>query len=280
MDVFSDGEIPVILFKYGGNAMLDLDVQQKVLSNICSLKNSGFEVVLVHGGGPFIKELLKEVKVESEFIDGHRKTSPRALTYVEMALKGKVNGSLVRMINKLGFKAVGLSGKDGATVSAAKRYHLQKGPEGEIDIDLGQVGDVASIDPTLVHLLLKSDYIPVFTCIASDGEGNDFNINADMFAGHLAAALKASQYVVLTDVPGLLRDKDDPSTLVKHSDLKGLKDLIEGGIVQGGMIPKVESCEIALKGGAQKARLINGTRPEEILSITRTPGAGTIITHS
>jgi acetylglutamate kinase len=268
---------PLILFKYGGNAMVNDDLKKEVLKSICAIADEGYRVVIVHGGGPFIQQALTEAKIESEFIDGQRKTSTEAFEYVEMALKGKVNGSLVRIINSLGHKAVGLSGKDGHTVTASKRIFKRVINQMVEDVDLGQVGDVARVDTSLIDLLLDNGYIPVITCLAADKAGNGYNINADIFAGHIAGALKASQYVVLTDVDGLLRDKDDPTSLMSKLSLSEADGLLEEEVIQGGMIPKIESCGIAIKKGAASARIINGTRPEQIALITENKTTGTII---
>ena len=268
---------PVILFKYGGNAMTDDDLKKKVLSAMCSLKEKGFNVVIVHGGGPFIKKALKEARIESEFIDGHRKTTEEAFEYVEMALKGKVNGNLVSIVNSLGYSAVGLSGKDGKTIIASKRMHRMSVDGVTEEVDLGQVGDVATVDTALIRLLFKNNYIPIVTCLADDKAGEGYNINADMFAGHLAGALQVDQYIVLTDVDGLYRDKDDPYSLYKKISLAETNQLLENKIIQGGMIPKIESCEIAINKGARSARVINGTKPGQILKSLEEQATGTLI---
>lgn len=276
--MISYSERPVILFKYGGNAMIDENLKNRVVENFCLLKEKGFNVVIVHGGGPFIKRALEEAKIESEFIEGHRKTTAEAFEYVEMALKGKVNGSLVRLVNSLGYKAVGLSGKDGKIVTAVKRMHRRM-IEGQVEeVDLGQVGDVIDVDPALIKLLLQNDYIPVITCLASDKSGTDYNINADMFAAHVAGALDAVQYVILTDVDGLLRDKDDPASIISDIKLDEIDDLVKDDVIQGGMIPKIESCEIAVNKGTRSARIINGTLPDQILAVADNKQVGTKIT--
>ncbi len=273
-----DPSPPILVFKYGGNAMTNDTLKKEVLKSICSLQAKGYAIVIVHGGGPFIGQALDDAKIESEFIDGHRKTSPEAFEYVEMALKGKVNGSLTSIINSLGYKAVGLSGKDGEMVVASKRMHKRIEADEEALIDLGQVGDVARVNPTLLRILLLHNYIPVITCLAADKAGTGYNINADMFAGHIAGTLAAQQYVVLTDVDGLLRDKDDPSTIIRNMRLPETTGLISEGVIQGGMIPKIESCEIAINKGAQAARIINGTQPSQILEMMDGKSVGTLIT--
>ncbi len=268
---------PIVLIKYGGNAMLSESLQQQVVQNITRLHESGYQVVLVHGGGPFIKKMLDTVQVESEFVGGHRKTTPEALRYIEMVLKGEVNGQLVRYLNEAGLQAIGLSGKDARMVVAKKRYHIEEVNGKTSKHDLGQVGDIVSIDTSLLSLLLENNYLPVFTCLASDEEGNDYNINADMFAGHLAGALKADHYLVLTDVDGLLKDIEDKDSLIQSLVVEELNELY-GDVIKGGMIPKVQSCDIALREGAQSARIINGTKPSQIFqSIQKNQSIGTEI---
>ncbi len=268
---------PLIVFKYGGNAMTGESLKKQVLKNITALQDRGYHIVIVHGGGPFIKEALEHAKIESEFIDGHRKTTKEAFEYVEMALKGKVNGELVSLINSMGKSAAGLSGKDGRTVIARKRMHKRVVSGKSEEIDLGQVGDVESVNTKLLNVLLENDFIPVIACLAADEKGDGYNINGDMFAGHIAGALKAKEYVVLTDVNGLLRDKSDPDSLIERLDRKEISKLIDDSIIQGGMIPKAESCKTALEKGAETARIINGTIPGQILSIADGGSAGTVI---
>ncbi len=268
---------PLILFKYGGNAMSNEQLQNTVLQNIGKLKKQGFRVVIVHGGGPFIKEALDEAKIESEFIDGQRKTTKKAFEYVEMTLRGKVNSILVRMLNAQGYKAVGLSGQDGSFVKANKRLHETLVDNEKVPVDLGQVGDIISVDPSLLKLLIENKYLPVVSCIAADENGDGFNINGDLFAGHLAGALKVDKYVVLTDVDGLMYDKDQPDSLIKELTLNETQELIDNGTIQGGMIPKIEACEVALLEGAKSAYIINGTKPELLNTIAHDKIVGTHI---
>lgn len=277
MSDIEESNKPLFLFKYGGNAMTNENLKKQILKSICDLKSKNYDVVIVHGGGPFIKEALTEAKIESEFIDGHRKTSLRAFEYVEKALKGKVNSNLVGIINSLGHRAVGLSGKDGKTVIAKKRFHKKIIKGKEEQIDLGQVGDVDKVNSDLINLLLKNDFIPVISCIASDNEGNGFNINGDMFAGNVAGALEADQYVILTDVDGLLLDIKNPNSLIKELKIEEIEELINNKTIAGGMIPKIDSCKIALKTGAKSARIINGTKAEQIESLLSNDAAGSLI---
>lgn len=250
-----------LVLKYGGNAMRSDELQEAILDQVARTVRRGTEVILVHGGGPFIQQLLDTVRIPSEFIGGHRKTSPEALRYIEMALKGEVNGRLVNILNRKGVKAVGLSGKDGGMVTASRRFHRERTNGEEKELDIGLVGDVARIDPKLPELLLSEGYLPVVTCIASDEKGTDYNINADLFAGYLAGALQADRYLVLTDVDGLFRDLNDPASLIPSLPVAELPSLL-GHTIKGGMIPKLESCRIALEQGARSAAIINGTRPE------------------
>lgn len=240
--------------------MLNQELKEEIAHQIKSLVSQKIQVVLVHGGGPFINLALERAGIASEFVDGHRYTTPLALVEIEKTLKGEVNSDLVRVFNKTGLKAVGLSGKDGKMIVAEKRYH--KNTAGE-QLDLGQVGNVKSVDSRLVKSLLKDAFTPIITCIASDEEGQDYNINADMFAGNLAAALEVDEYIVLTDVDGLYENYPDPDSIIPQVFLKELQGKYEQ-IISGGMIPKIESCEIALKQGAREAVILNGTKPSQI----------------
>ena len=248
--------------------MTDEHIQKKIIHQLCELKDKGYQVVIIHGGGPFIQEALESAGIVSEFIGGQRKTSKEALRQVEKVLRGQVNGRLVNLINNHGFRAVGLSGKDGKLVIAKKRYHYQR-VNGEVTkIDLGFVGDVEYVQPELIELLLSNDYIPVLTCIASDRNGIDYNINADVFAGQIAAALRADEYIVLTDVDGLLKNLDDPASLIHSLTLGEIPGLIEKNIIAGGMIPKIEACANAIENGTQRVRILNGTKPEQLQDMT------------
>lgn len=244
--------------------MVDDDIKQGVVEDIVALKQLGAVPVIVHGGGRAIKKLLDQVGVQSEFVGGHRKTDAEAMRYVEMALSGSVNSELVKLINGTDYKAVGLSGKDGAMVIAKKRLHELTVDGQTQEVDLGFVGDVQSINTDIIHTLLDAGYVPVISPVAMGNDLNDYNINADMFAGHLAGALQASHYLALTDVDGLLADIDDPSSLVREMTLQKAETEI-GNLIQGGMIPKIESCIIALKEGVTSSHIINGTTKHSIL---------------
>lgn len=267
-----------ILLKYGGNAMIADDLKKHVIDKIIELKKLGAIPIIVHGGGPFIKKLLDMAQIKSEFFGGHRKTEKDAMAYVEMALKGQVNSDIVKLINRAGLKAVGLSGKDGGMVTATKRFYEMETNGKKESVDLGHVGDVAKVDTSLIELLIMEGYIPVIAPIGVGEDGEDYNINADMFAGHLAGALKVDHYLALTDVDGLRTDKDDPATLIHEISAERAEKEI-GKIIQGGMIPKIESCLIALNKGVKSAYIINGTKNNVITDILLTDkGVGTKVT--
>lgn len=254
--------------------MVNEEIKRSVMKNICELHAAGHRVVVVHGGGPFINSILDTVKITSEFVGGHRKTTPEAMKYIEMTLLGEVNSGLVTLINHLGQRAVGLSGKDGSLARASKRFHQEKG---ENPVDLGQVGNIKAIDPTILFDLLDKKYIPVVACVAPDEHGNTYNINADMMAGAVAGAVAADHYCVLTDVDGLMMDKDDASSLIEQLQVHELQPLFRQVIV-GGMIPKIESCQIALDAGAKSARIVNGTKLNTLTdAILEQKPIGTII---
>lgn len=253
-----------VLIKYGGNAMVNEQLKEKIAEKIKTLQDHDIQVVLVHGGGPFINKALKEAGIASEFFDGQRYTSGEALGHIEKTLKGEVNSSLVNIFNKAGLKAVGLSGKDGQIVLAKKRWHASTDDSGEKSrIDLGQVGDVQKVNTKLLRLLLDQGFTPILTCIASDEAGNDYNINGDVFAGQIAAALEVDDYIVLTDVDGLFLDFPDPKSIVHQIQLNELSGYY-GTVIKGGMMPKMESCEAAVRAGVKRAVILNGTDPEQI----------------
>lgn len=250
-----------LLIKYGGNAMLDDDITRKITGKVCKLVQDGYRVVLVHGGGPFIEDTLKLAGIETEFVAGHRKTTGEAIKYVEMALKGHVNSKLVSLLNEQGLKAVGLSGKDGHMVTAEKRYHIDQAGK---QVDIGFVGNIKAIDPTLLNLLLQNGYLPVVCTLSAGTDGHDYNVNADLFAGYLAGALKVYQFIMLTDVDGLMEDPSDIHSLITEINIDQI-DKLHKHVIKGGMIPKTEACKSALENGAESAMIINGTRPERLL---------------
>jgi len=269
----------IVLIKYGGNAMTDDDIKLGIIEDIVRLKEENIIPVLVHGGGIVIKKLLDDVGIKSEFIGGHRKTDEQAMSYVEMALSGNVNSEIVKMLNNLGVKSVGISGKDAQTVTARKRIHRVIVDGEEQEADLGHVGDVQRIDTGLIETLVENGYVPVISPVAMGDDLKDYNINADMFAGHMAGALDAKAYIAMTNVDGILTDVGDPGSLIRSIQSDDLKSKI-GSEIQGGMIPKIESCIIALENGVEEAHIINGTVKHTLLKqlLTDDP-PGTVITR-
>lgn len=264
-----------IVIKYGGNAIVDVELTREILNRIVKLQNEGYKIVIVHGGGPFIKENLELAGIKSEFIGGQRKTDSKAMKYIEMSLKGEVNGKIVREINLLGAKAVGLSGKDGQLAIAKRRYHYD---ENNRQVDLGQVGDVEKINTEIIELLLDNNYIPVIATIAAGSDGNDYNINADNFAGFVAAALNAAELILMTDIDGLMMNPDDDATIITELKTNEIEDLI-GKVIKGGMLPKTEACKYAVDNGAERSIIINETKPDLIeAAIKKQDFLGTIIT--
>lgn len=269
-----------LLIKYGGNAMTDRDTRDRVLAEIADLHERGARIILVHGGGPAIAEILQEVGLETEFVGGHRKTDGKTIRYVQMALRGRVNGDLVRRLSATGRPAVGLSGKDAGMVRARRRWHEEAATEGAEAqrVDLGFVGDVERVDTQLLDLLLDEGYLPVVAPLALGEDGAVYNVNADMFAGHVAAALGVDLFVALTDVDGLRRDAGDASTVIRRLTLGEIPALM-GTSITGGMIPKVEACAIAIEGGVGRARIVDGTRTGSLReAIESDPNRGTELT--
>jgi len=254
----------IVVIKYGGNAMTDKKAQAGVLEQVAVLKKAGVYPVVVHGGGPFIKALFDTSGIDSEFVEGHRITLKDSMEVVEQALSGKVNGLLVNLLNRLGANAVGLSGKDGGMVRALKRTHVIDGDRGNEEIDLGFVGDVELINTDLPHLLIDNGYLPVISPVSSGADGEDYNINADMFAGHMAGALGAAAFVAITNVDGLMEDPSAPESKIEAITADEARALF-GSVIKGGMIPKVEACLIALEKGVPAAHIISGSTDNSIL---------------
>lgn len=256
----------ILLIKTGGNALTNPETKQGIISQIADLHSMGARPIIVHGGGIEIKQLLDDVGMKSEFIGGHRKTDKRSMGYVEMSLSGMVNKELVGLLNHKGVQAVGISGKDAGMVIAKKRYHIETKNDRETKQDLGFVGNVLRIDTALIHTLTDAGYLPVISPVSIGEDGESYNINADMFAGHLAGALKADQFIALTNIDGLLKDVDDPGSIIHELSPTEAKNLF-GSVIRGGMIPKIEACLIALEKGVQSVHIINGTQKESLLRI-------------
>lgn len=256
----------IVVIKYGGNAMINEDLKNSVMSDIILLTLVGVKVVLVHGGGPEITEMLGRVGLESRFVNGLRVTDKDTVDIVQMVLAGKVNKSLVNLIERKGGKAVGLSGIDGHMLRAEA-----KNPE------LGFVGEITKVNADPILDVLEKGYIPVVSTLGCDRQGNVYNVNADTAAAKIAGALAAESLISLTDISGILRDMNDPASLISHIEIEEAKTLIDQGVISGGMIPKVECCTNAIEWGVRKVFIIDGRVEHAILIETLTDeGLGTM----
>lgn len=256
----------IIVIKYGGNAMIDENLKALVMEDVVMLNSLGMKVVLVHGGGPEISGMLKKVGKESKFVNGLRVTDEETVDIVSMVLAGKVNKYLVKDINKAGGNAIGLSGLDSDMIIAKP-----------INKELGFVGSIVDINTDVILDALNMGYIPVISTIGSDTEGNVYNINADTAAARIAGALEAEKFIAMTDIKGVLKDKNDPTTLMKTINVSELKQLEKQGIIDGGMIPKVECCVEAIRRGVNNVVIIDGRVPHSILiEVLTDEGAGTM----
>jgi len=259
-----------VVIKYGGSAMLEASLKESVLQDVVLLRLVGMSPVVVHGGGPEISGMMKRLGLEPTFVDGLRVTDGPTMEVVEMVLVGRTNGEIVGALNRLGAAAVGLSGKDANLLVARK---LQSA------VDLGQVGEVERVNPQIVQSLINQGYVPVVAPVAAGEDGTSYNINADTAAGKLAAALGARKLILLSDVRGVMTDKDDPASLVSTLDAAQARRMIEAGQVESGMIPKVEACIQAVQEGVEKCHIIDGRLPHALLmEILTAVGIGTMIT--
>lgn len=254
-----------VVVKYGGNAMLDASLKQAVAKDIADLWKAGVKMVVVHGGGPEITGLLKAMNKKSEFVAGLRVTDAETATLAEMALVGKTNPELVHYICRAGVKAIGLNGKDAGLLSVRK--HLGTVYENGVgrQVDIGFVGEVASVNAEILHVLLAAGYVPVIAPIGADLEGQTYNINADTVAAAVAAELAADEFLLLTDVEGVFLDYRDKGSLIETLPLTQASAMIQNGTVDGGMIPKVQACMDALRQGAKLAKIVDGRQPHCIL---------------
>ena len=257
-----------IVIKYGGNAMINEDLKQQVMEDIVLLWLIGVRVVLVHGGGPEISDTMKRLGKESVFVDGLRVTDRETVDIVQMVLAGKVNKTLVNLLQIKGGHAVGLCGIDGGIIEATTK-----------DERLGFVGEITKIRTQPITDLLEKNYIPVISTVASDRMGNTYNINGDTAAAYIAGALGAERLIMMTDIDGILRDKDDPTTLIPQLTISQAHGLYEEGVISGGMIPKVDCCIEALAHGVKNVVIMDGRVPHSILmEILTDEGAGTMVT--
>lgn len=259
----------IIVVKYGGNAMINEELKDAVMGDIVLLSLIGIKVVLVHGGGPEISDMLKKIGKQSEFVNGLRVTDSETADIVQMVLAGKISKNLVNLLEIHGGSAIGLSGADGHMISAR-----------QLDPALGFVGEITDIDTKLITDVLEKGYIPVISTVGRDDQGNVYNINADTAASRIAGMLKAESLISMTDISGILRDKDDPSTLITKIHVSDAPQLMRDGIISGGMIPKVECCIEAIRMGVNKVFIIDGRIPHSILIETLTDeGIGTMFTE-
>lgn len=256
----------IVVVKYGGNAMIDDELKEAVMGDIVLLSLIGIKVVLVHGGGPEITEMLTRVGKETRFINGIRVTDEETTEIVQMVLAGKINKNLVNLLQCKGGKAIGLCGMDGHMIKAVKKSE-----------ELGFVGEITGVNTEPILDVLERGYIPVISTLGCDDEGNTYNINADTAASKIAGALNAESLISMTDISGILRDKDDPSSLIPVVHASEAPRLVNEGIISGGMIPKVECCIEAIRRGVKKVFIIDGRIPHSILIETLTDeGIGTM----
>ncbi|MCW6036694.1 acetylglutamate kinase [Spirulina subsalsa FACHB-351] len=261
-----------IVIKYGGAAMKDSSLKDQVMRDIVFLSCVGARPIVIHGGGPEINSWLGKLKIEPQFKDGLRVTDADTMDVVEMVLVGRVNKEIVALINQAGGAAVGLCGKDGNLITARPVDN---------SADVGFVGEVSSVDTRVIETLLKGGYVPVISSVAADQNGQAYNINADTVAGEIAAALGAEKLILLTDTAGILRDYKDPSTLIAKLDIQQARELINEGIVAGGMIPKVNCCVRSLAQGVHAAHILDGRVPHALLlEVFTNQGIGSMIVAS
>ena len=268
-----------MVVKYGGHAMVDEGLKKSFALDIILMKYVGLNPLVVHGGGPQIGDFLKKLSIESEFVDGMRVTDKQTMDVVEMVLVGKVNKEIVALINLHGGQSVGLSGKDGQLITAKKmKYFKETGDDKPPEIiDMGMVGEITSVNNRILKNLLESQFIPVIAPVGAGKKGETYNINADLVAGNIAASLKARKLILLTDTEGVL---DKEGKLISSLKMKETPKLIGDGTIKGGMIPKVNCCVEALKGGVKKAHIIDGRKDHAILlEIFTKIGVGTEMVH-
>lgn len=268
-----------MVIKYGGHAMLDQGLKESVMLDVLLLHSVGIRPVVVHGGGPEINTMLKKVGKESQFIRGLRVTDAETMEIAAMVLVGKLNTEIVSVLNRFGGRAVGLSGKDAQLLQAIKKPLRVQNPQGDYEeVDLGFVGEIEHVNPGIVRSLLDQGYIPVISPLAGGEDGENYNVNADTAAGKVAEALKADKLLLLTDVRGVLREVQDPESLISVIQQEEVSDLIETGILNGGMIPKVECALGALEGGVGSVHILDGRLKHAILLELFTDGGiGTMI---
>ncbi|MCR5440430.1 MAG: acetylglutamate kinase [Selenomonas sp.] len=265
-----------IVIKYGGNAMINDVLKEKVMQDVALMKYVGIRPVIVHGGGPEITGFLKKVGKQSSFVAGLRVTDEETVEIAEMVLDGKVNSEIVNLLNRRGVKAVGLSGKDAGLIQARKKLATVYEGEESKKVDIGYVGEVSAINAGIIEDLLDQDYVPIIAPIGVGENGESYNINADYVAAEIAGALEAEKLLLLTDIEGIYMDFHDKSTFISTLHLPEARQYIKEGVIAGGMIPKVEACLTALEKGAGKTHIIDGRLDHSIiLEVFTEQGIGT-----
>ncbi|KZL89577.1 acetylglutamate kinase [Clostridium magnum] len=250
------------VIKYGGSIINNINAQKAFIEDIIHLINSGINIIIVHGGGPEINKWINKIGIKSEFVKGLRVTDEATMEIVEMVLSGKVNKNLTSNLSKYGLNAVGISGKDSNLVQCEKRYVYGNGEK----VDIGFVGDVVRINKNFLLTLLEKNMIPVISPIGTDKNGVSYNINADYVAAFVSGVLKAEKLLIVTDVEGVYKDINDPSTLLSSISINEIKEYSDSGIIKGGMLPKLECCVEALEKGAKKVHLVDGRKEHSLLN--------------
>lgn len=259
----------IVVIKYGGNAMINEELKQQVMEDVILLSLVGVKVVLIHGGGPEITEALSKNGKKTEFVDGLRVTDRETAEIVQMVLSGKINKNLVNLLGSKGGKAIGVSGVDGHIIEACVK-----------DERLGFVGEITSVNVQPIIDMLEHGYIPVVSTVGCDKDGNIYNINADTAAAYIAGGMKAERLISMTDIAGILKDKDDPDSLIPNITINEAYKLFEDGTVSGGMIPKVQCCIDAIHKGVEKVIIMDGRVPHSLLiELLTDEGAGTMVTE-
>ncbi len=266
-----------MVIKIGGHAMVSDKVLESVVKDVLLLYYVGIKPIVVHGGGPEISEKMQKFGIKPKFVDGLRVTDEETIEIVEMVLDGKINSKIVSMFIKNGGKAVGISGKDGLLIIAKKKLIKRKRGDLEEVIDLGFVGETEYVNPEILKILIDRGFIPVVSPVASDLSGNIYNVNADIVAGHIASAIGAKKLIILTDVPGILRDPNDKNTLISKIKADELEKMLKSGMFSGGRLPKVEAILMALRNGVEKAHIIEGREHSILLELFTKEGIGTMV---
>ena len=257
----------IIVVKYGGNAMISEELKLQVMEDLVLLWLIGVKPVLVHGGGPEISDMLKKVGKKSEFVDGLRVTDKETAEIVQMVLAGKINKQLVNLLGEFGGNAVGISGIDGHLIEAKVK-----------DERLGFVGEITNVNVQPILDLIEKEYIPVVSTVGCDKDGNVYNINADTAASYISGAMKAERLITMTDIPGILRDVNDPDSIIKRVTTEEARQLFADGVISGGMIPKVECCIEAIEKGVRRVTILDGRVPHALLlELLTDEGAGTLV---